>query len=96
MGLNLAYDKHGVTVLDGKPIQDGRYRVEYNGEMVAVDIHVVRSKRFTVRSSKAFALMPDGKTLDVVKSQLKIDVVGALHRIPGQGAWHGSGGMTTC
>ncbi len=96
MGLNLAYDRHGVTVLDDKPIQDGKYLVEYNGEMVTVDIHVVRSKRFTVRTSKAFALMPDGRTLDVVKSRLKIEVPGALHRIPGQGAWHGSGGVTMC
>jgi hypothetical protein len=32
----------------------------------------------------------------VVKSRLKIEVPGALHRIPGQGAWHGSGGVTMC
>lgn len=96
MGLNYAYDQHGVTVLDGKTMQDGKYRVQYNGEMVTVDIHVVRSKRFTIRTSRAYALMPDGVTLDVVKSRLKIDVPGAPHRIPGEGAWHGSGGVTEC
>lgn len=96
MGLNHAYDRGGVTVLDGKPIQDGKYRVEYNGEMVTVAIHVIRNRRFTKRYSRAIALMPDGKSLDVVQSQLKIEVPGALHRIPGQGAWHGSGGVTMC
>lgn len=97
MGLNLAYDVKGVATLDGKPVEQGRYRVKYNGELVEVDIHVVKSSRFAVKSLRAFALMPDGITLDIVKSRLQIDVKGALHKIPGEGAWHGdSGDVTMC
>lgn len=97
MGLNLAYDINGVATLVNKPLEEGLYTIRLDGRMQKAWITVVVSKRFKIKSRRAFITLEDGTTLDVVKHGIAIEVPGELHRIPGEGAWHGgSGGGTEC
>lgn len=96
MGLNLVYDKDGVYQLDGKPITEGLYQIRWGGNLVDAYIHTCTEKRFRRKNHRAWIELVDGSKRDLVKHRIPVEVPGALHRIPGEGAWHGSGGMTCC
>ena len=97
MGLNLVYDIDGVATLDDKPIQPGIYQIWWNGRLMETMIHVVVEKRFKKKTRRAYFELEDDTKVDLVEERVKVEVPGALHRIPGEGAWHGgSGGGTEC
>lgn len=96
MGFNLVYDNDGIYTLNGEPIQEGRYRIKRNGNIETAWISVEQRHRFKTAQRRAFITLTDDSRLDVVKHRIQVDVPDAPHRIPGEGAWHGSGGVTCC